>query len=42
MLIPKKWNTSASYNGTNLKPVCVHLAGTGDHVSLLKNKLSIS
>ena len=29
MLIPIKWNTSA-----NLKPVCIHLAGTGDHVKL--------
>lgn len=32
MLVPKKWSTNAVYSGSNLKPVCIHLAGTGDHV----------
>lgn len=31
MLIPTAWNKSFSFNGTNTKPVCFHLAGTGDH-----------
>lgn len=28
MILPKNWNAT-------LKPVCLHLAGTGDHVCLL-------
>lgn len=28
MILPKKWRDE------NFKPVCIHLAGTGDHVSL--------
>ena len=32
MLIPKIWNNNAVFKNVNLKPVCIHLAGTGDHV----------
>lgn len=31
MIIPKKWKSE------NFKPVCIHLAGTGDHVRFVTN-----
>jgi hypothetical protein len=32
MILPKKWRDE------NFKPVCIHLAGTGDHVKLYNQK----
>jgi hypothetical protein len=29
VVLPKKWNSD------HYKPICLHLAGTGDHVSLM-------
>jgi hypothetical protein len=29
IVLPKKWNSD------HYKPICLHLAGTGDHVSLM-------
>lgn len=34
LLIPTSWNKVATFR-KNLKPICIHLAGTGDHVRLL-------
>jgi hypothetical protein len=31
LLIPTSWNKLAAFK-KNLKPICIHLAGTGDHV----------
>ncbi len=33
ILIPAKWMKSDHNSGLNFKPICIHLAGTGDHVS---------
>lgn len=32
LIVPKEWNSK-------YKPVCIHLAGTGDHVRLYYNAL---